>query len=100
MPVDGLVTPERRKDNVLGIACIICEGTGEGVEVVRPDGNERPLTTDVLMQFVLQIDERRIRRLREGDVTKHSRDDIRTNRGALNGKINLKDKNSEQQQQQ
>lgn len=64
----GLV--ERDELDVLGGEGFVCEGALDGVEIVSSDGDERSVTSQVLVKLVLQGDEGLIAVLGELDVAK------------------------------
>ena len=82
---------QRLEDDLLRWKSAVVEGRLHGVEIVRSDGHQVATTTDVQMQFVLQIEEAgKLREMAEGhllvvhvvvhvNVTKNSAHDIGTN---------------------
>mmetsp|Transcript_25811 Transcript_25811/g.55293 ORF Transcript_25811/g.55293 Transcript_25811/m.55293 type:complete len:252 (+) Transcript_25811:1391-2146(+) len=74
---------QRREDNLLRGQGLVSEGPLEGVQVVRADGDERPLAAQVLVQLVLQVDEGLVRLLGEGDPAQRGAHDVRANERRL-----------------
>lgn len=66
----GLV--ERDELDVLGREGFVCEGALDGVEIVSSDGDERSVTSQVLVKLVLEGDEGFIAVLGELDVAEDS----------------------------
>lgn len=73
---------ERHESNVFGREGSIPKRSTYRIQIVRSDRDQRSLAANVLMEFVLQINETVVGRLRKGDVTQHSTDDMLTNAGA------------------
>ena len=61
--------------NLIGIPGIVMEGSLDGIHVVRADGHQRPLSTEVAMELILQIDEGRVPLWGEGDIPQDGADD-------------------------
>ena len=67
--------------NVVGLAGVVMEGSLHGIHIVRADGHQRPLSAEVAMELILQIDEGGIPLGGEGDVPQNRTDDKGPDRG-------------------
>ena len=61
-----LILVQRRKPDSLGIFAHVPERPFNGIQVVCPDSDEPALTTQVHVQFILQVDKGFVCRLRDG----------------------------------
>ena len=67
----ALSLAQRCKLDVLRGSCLIAERREKGVQVMSSDSNQLPPSANVLVQLVLQVNERRVGTGSELDIAKH-----------------------------
>lgn len=86
-----LILPQRCKFDVLWSPRFIPEGALQGIEIVRSYRYKLSASTDILMQLVLQIDERRVGSWSKFDISQDGTGEVLANLFCLRRKMDLSD---------
>ena len=74
---------QRREDNILWFSGVVKKGSLDGVIIMGPNGDQCSFSADVLMQFVLEVNETIIGILIELYVSQHRSYNKRSNQSSL-----------------
>lgn len=67
---------ERDKLDLLGRFAAVRKGRGQLVQIVHSDGDKGPLSTNVVVQFFLEVDQALVRGRSYGDIPKDGGDQV------------------------